>query len=211
MATPEEKGNPELLWNLPDERFFAEGACHILAWTYLKENPGQDLTMVYIRPKRGKRGHHVYVRGTARQPLDQPLGGQQINFSFDWRGLLAERGMLNHHLGIFGLSDGDIDLIPVHQHLDEFCAWSNHRPPSYFLELPWRRALRYIAMLENREQEPANPIERQRIWNARVTAHLKSCPVCRKDGAECETWDQLVYWCNAAAPLYLYNPPEEEQ
>ncbi len=146
MYTAAQKGDPEWLWNLPDEEFYAQGACHILAWTYLKMHPEMGLTMVYIRPKHGKPGHHVYLR--------RSFADQELSWAFDRRGWDLEVNLLENHYEEHRLnSDRSVDLIPVHQHLEQFCAWTNHRPPSYFLELPWARTLRYIEKLEQKPED----------------------------------------------------------
>jgi hypothetical protein len=52
-------------WGLPDRVFFACGACHVLAYAFLKTYPGRGFAPVWIRPAEGYTGNHiVVVRGS---------------------------------------------------------------------------------------------------------------------------------------------------
>jgi hypothetical protein len=46
---------------LPDRVFFACGACHILAYAFLRAYPGSGFTAVWIRPAAGYTGNHIVV------------------------------------------------------------------------------------------------------------------------------------------------------
>lgn len=55
------KQDPEKRWNLPDEVFFAAGACQVLAYAFLKEYPELEFKPLWIKPIEGYRGNHIIV------------------------------------------------------------------------------------------------------------------------------------------------------
>ena len=55
------KRDPVKQWNLPDRVFFAAGACHILAHTFLELYPESGFQSVWIRPSAGHTGNHVVL------------------------------------------------------------------------------------------------------------------------------------------------------
>jgi hypothetical protein len=57
------KSDPQMRWSLPDRAFFACGACHILAYAFLARWGTADMQAVWIRPKPGYTGNHVFVDG----------------------------------------------------------------------------------------------------------------------------------------------------
>jgi hypothetical protein len=61
FVTDEVKQNPEKRWSLPDEVFFAAGACHILAYAFLEKYPDKGFTPYWIKPGTGHRGNHIFV------------------------------------------------------------------------------------------------------------------------------------------------------
>jgi hypothetical protein len=46
---------------LPDRVFFACGACHILAYAFLRAYPESGFTPNWIRPAKGSTGNHILV------------------------------------------------------------------------------------------------------------------------------------------------------
>ncbi len=48
-------------WALPDRVFFACGACHILAYAFLRAYPDGGFRPVWIRPIEGFTGNHIVV------------------------------------------------------------------------------------------------------------------------------------------------------
>jgi hypothetical protein len=48
-------------WALPERVFFACGACHILAYAFITRYNLPDATAVWIKPRIGHRGNHVFV------------------------------------------------------------------------------------------------------------------------------------------------------
>jgi len=61
FVSPEIKKDPRKRWELSDELFFSNGACHILAYTFLEKYPDQNFKAVWIRPVMGHPGNHIYV------------------------------------------------------------------------------------------------------------------------------------------------------
>jgi hypothetical protein len=55
------KSDPEMRWALPDRVFFACGACHILAYAFLKRWGRGEMRAVWIKPDAGHIGNHIYV------------------------------------------------------------------------------------------------------------------------------------------------------
>ena len=49
-------------WALPDRVFFACGACHILAYAFLKAYPSAGFRPIWIRPAVGYTGNHIVVK-----------------------------------------------------------------------------------------------------------------------------------------------------
>jgi hypothetical protein len=48
-------------WALPDRVFFACGACHILAFAFLERYPRSGFRTVWIKPRNGYAGNHIFV------------------------------------------------------------------------------------------------------------------------------------------------------
>src|SRR5215470_7959431 len=61
LRTKGGKRNPTINWALPDRVFFACGACHILAYAFLKAYPDSEFTPVWICPAKGYTGNHILV------------------------------------------------------------------------------------------------------------------------------------------------------
>ncbi|MDB6168832.1 MAG: hypothetical protein JWM88_1696 [Verrucomicrobia bacterium] len=57
--TPEQKADLEWTWERCDEDFFAAGACHILAGTFLEMHPAAGHHALMLQPAEGFRGGHV--------------------------------------------------------------------------------------------------------------------------------------------------------
>jgi hypothetical protein len=55
------KRDPIKRWALPDRVFFACGACHILAYAFLRAYPQSGFTPIWIRPINGHTGNHILV------------------------------------------------------------------------------------------------------------------------------------------------------
>ena len=57
----ETKQDPVKRWNLPNRIFFAAGACHILAYTFLMTYPEHNFQAYWIKPGAGMSGNHIFV------------------------------------------------------------------------------------------------------------------------------------------------------
>ncbi|MEP6914761.1 MAG: hypothetical protein ABJC89_03915 [Acidobacteriota bacterium] len=68
-------------WALPERVFFACGACHILAFVFLRTYPDSGFAPIWIHPDQGHPGHHIVV---VRDNLAFDYHGYS-----DWRGLFA--------------------------------------------------------------------------------------------------------------------------
>jgi hypothetical protein len=53
------KQDPVRPWSLPDRVFFACGACHILAYAFLKANPRSSFAPLWIKPSKGFTGNRI--------------------------------------------------------------------------------------------------------------------------------------------------------
>lgn len=80
MISAEKKGDPVKRWNLPDRVFFACGACHILAYAFMRRYAGYSA--FWVKPARGFTGNHIFVaRGDA---------------AFDYHGHVDRETLLSH-------------------------------------------------------------------------------------------------------------------
>jgi hypothetical protein len=61
LRTKGAKRDPIKRWVLPDRVFFACGACHILAYAFLKTYPESGFTPIWVRPATGYTGNHILV------------------------------------------------------------------------------------------------------------------------------------------------------
>jgi hypothetical protein len=69
-------------WALPDKVFFACGACHILAYAFLKTYPASGFTPIWIRPADGYTGNHIIV--------------VRAHLAFDYHGYAGRAALLAH-------------------------------------------------------------------------------------------------------------------
>jgi hypothetical protein len=53
------KRDPVKQWELPERVFFACGACHVLAYAFLKAYPESGFVPIWIRPALGHTGNHI--------------------------------------------------------------------------------------------------------------------------------------------------------
>jgi len=73
--------DPELRWHRPDRHFFANGACHILAYAFLERYPDLGFHARWIKPASGYAGNHIFV-----------TDGQN---AFDYHGFTTEYALLS--------------------------------------------------------------------------------------------------------------------
>lgn len=70
-------------WSLPDRVFFACGACHVLAHAFLERFPSAGFGPIWIRPRGGFTGNHVFV-------TNGDLG-------FDYHGYVVYARLVDHY------------------------------------------------------------------------------------------------------------------
>ncbi len=120
-------------WRRSDEDFFAAGACHVLAASFLQEYPRAGFCAYLIKPEPGYRGSHVFV-----------ANGE---LAFDWNGYQPRGRLVHEYVGqlraFFGTWQGSVLRVedPVSS---EFCKTHRHRHPSQFYRCPLERALRFV-------------------------------------------------------------------
>ena len=59
------KRDPAARWALPDRVFFACGACHVLAYAFLKRHGSSETKALRIKPDPGFTGEHIVVASGA--------------------------------------------------------------------------------------------------------------------------------------------------
>jgi hypothetical protein len=132
--TQAERDSPELAWRMPDRRFFAAGACHILASAFLRQHP-EGFWAIFLRPLGEFPGQHVFVTD-GYWALD--AGG--------WTSVPELLAVTSSQYGdAYPGWDCRLELIDVD--LREFCVVNGHRLPEQFAHSPWRRANRYLRLL----------------------------------------------------------------
>lgn len=130
--TPEEKADQRLSWLREDKAFFAAGACHILAYAFLEIHPGEDYQIIYIHPKAGYHGNHVYV--------------SKGNWAFDYSGWTLESELTETTIREYSSESPGwgYDRIVLAESLEEFCLKNDHRLPQNYYSDVWARAITYI-------------------------------------------------------------------
>ena len=61
LRTKGGKRDPIKNWALPEKVFFACGACHILAYAFLRTYRDSGFEPIWIRPAQGYTGNHILV------------------------------------------------------------------------------------------------------------------------------------------------------
>ncbi|HYH75144.1 MAG TPA: hypothetical protein VD735_04250 [Candidatus Saccharimonadales bacterium] len=135
QRTPEESRDMFLAWDRSDKAFFAAGACHILAHTFLSLHYEEDYQLIYIKPKNDEHtGNHLYASNGI--------------WAFDFNGWTLEEELLEVTEAAYKQAwpDWDYERIVIAEGLPAYIAGGQHnlRPPEYFPELPWRRAYAYL-------------------------------------------------------------------
>lgn len=49
--------------------------------------------------------------------------------------------------------------------------------------------------------EHLNSAERQQVWDQRIEQHARTCEDCLEDRCECDYWQTLINYRNAAVPV----------
>jgi hypothetical protein len=74
------KEDPVRRWHRPDRHFFADGACHVLAFAFLERYPALGFHARWIKPA-AFTGNHIYVTNGTN--------------AFDYHGLTTEARVLS--------------------------------------------------------------------------------------------------------------------
>ena len=132
--TPEERANPVLSWNRPDRAFFASGACHILAYTFVELTKRDGLQLIFVKPSAefGSIGTHVYV-----------VDG---DWAFDASGWVHEKELLEVLESDYKSAHPGwaYKRVVLDQDLETFCINNAHSLSASFAGDVVERAKRYI-------------------------------------------------------------------
>ena len=138
--TDAERADQMLAWQRSDKAFFAAGACHILAWTFLETYPSAGFYPVGLRRVGQAHVGHAYVAdGT---------------WAFDHDGWTLEEELLRVTRRAHARLDPEIEIerLVVGTDLEAFCERHNSRTPSQFVLDPRPRALRYLTGFDQPDQ-----------------------------------------------------------
>ena len=150
LLRPGIKEDPVRRWNLPNRVFFAAGACHILAHAFLERFPSSGFAPVWVRPREGFTGNHVFV-------TDGDL-------AFDYHGYVPHDRLVAHFTKrarrVF--PEWAADLVPVTVNLanreEAKTIGMDIREPAQFLHDAMPRARRYLERFDHRVLD--QPLER---------------------------------------------------
>lgn len=142
-------------WSLPDRVFFACGACHILAHAFLERFASAGFGAVWIRPRNGLTGHHVFVTNG--------------DLAFDYHGYVSCGRLVDHYRRrarrLFPEWEADVVLVTVSLvHREEAKAIGmDIREPTQFFHDALPRAHRYLERFDHRalDQPPTLALERR--------------------------------------------------
>lgn len=133
------KQNPQRRWALPDRIFFAHGACHILAGTYLQAPPLPGFHAERIIPKNGLPGNHIFVTDGA--------------IAFDYHGYSTCQGLLAHHIracrGQYPTWDCDLETVAFDLLFTPDLNARKMLGPEQYLHDPIARARRFIQRIDH--------------------------------------------------------------
>jgi hypothetical protein len=137
--TPAERADQLLSWQRNDKAFFASGACHILAWAFLRDEDRADgFSPTGLRPAGARYVQHVYVSdGT---------------WAFDHDGWTREDELLTvtktaHEQANPGEA---IEQVTLPRDLELYCAENYLRLPSQYAFDPLPRANAYLGRFSAR-------------------------------------------------------------
>jgi hypothetical protein len=148
------KENPVRRWNLPDRVFFASGACHILAHAFLERFASAGFGPIWIRPRNGFTGNHVFVTNG--------------RLAFDYHGYVPNVRLLDHYTKrarrLFPGWEADLVTVTVSLVNREGAKaiGMDIREPNQFLHDALPRAQYYLERFDHRflDQPPNHPLER---------------------------------------------------
>ena len=142
LLRPGIKEDPVRRWALPDRAFFAAGACHVLAQAFLDRFPGAGFRPIWVRPRAGFTGNHVFVTNG--------------DLAFDYHGYVHPDRLVAHHTKrarrLFRAWEAD--LVPVTVSLVNREAaraiGMDIREPAQFLHDALPRAQSYLDRFDHR-------------------------------------------------------------
>lgn len=121
QRTDAERADQFLSWQRDDRAFFAAGACHILAWAFMRLHPDSGFEVYALRRPGSRYSSHVYVSdGT---------------WAFDYFGWTPDAELRQAY---------QMEVSVVSVGLETFCAENWHRLPEQYPHMPWDRAYAYI-------------------------------------------------------------------
>lgn len=154
LRTEGGKDDPQTRWSLPERVFFACGACHILAHTFLETYPDTGFRAVWIRPRQGFRGNHIVA-----------VRGQET--AFDYHGYSRWPRLMEHFRRRAGQRQPgwEVDLIDLPAEVLVSEARSKTydglwlREPGQFLHNATPRAQAYLSRFPPPPPEDGNPAD----------------------------------------------------
>lgn len=121
--TVAQRADPHLAWDRPDAAFFADGACHILAWALLRQHPHKPVRIVALRRQGDRHASHVIASYGA--------------WAFDYAGWTPKEDLV---AAIARYEARELEQLHIGHDLAAFCAEHDHRLPEQFAYDPWPRA-----------------------------------------------------------------------
>ena len=124
-----------LSWARPDRSFFAAGACHILAWEFVKSSAGRNFQVMGLRRVGEPHTFHVFATDGA--------------VALDFAGLRGRREMLTVIADAVAAErpGTTIEELELPVSLEGFCAAHRHRLPGQFSGDVQARARRYLTQI----------------------------------------------------------------
>lgn len=130
-----ERRDQVLSWQRSDSAFFAAGACHILAFEFLRRPDTQRFEAVGLQRPGASFFDHVYVSDGL--------------WAFDYYGWTPESELITEILKFETASDPCLSLerIVIDGDFEALCTKYRHRRPSDFAADPRPRARQYLASI----------------------------------------------------------------
>jgi len=143
LLKPGIKENPALRWALPDRIFYGHGACHILAGMYLERFPEAGYHALWLKPKEGFSGNHIFVTNG--------------KVAFDYHGYSVLERLLLHHKKAWASRftgwDTDIALVDFNLLNTTELNSRNMRGPDQYLGNVLKRTSRYLDKVDHGRQK----------------------------------------------------------
>ncbi|GAB2458065.1 hypothetical protein [Jatrophihabitans fulvus] len=133
--TEAERTDQEVSWQRSDRAFFAAGACHILAYTFLERPEAEGFGVVGLHRPGAPYLEHVYA-----------TDGE---WAFDYCGWTREAELIEATLEFETATDPGhrFERVEIDGSLDVLCMTYRHRSPVEYLHDPRPRARAFIDTL----------------------------------------------------------------